>query len=141
MDCFAALAMTEGGVGSQPAAAIGGCSISAWLGTARPAIISRNSWRAATWPMPDFAEVGEIEQGQALGEELAVDDALAKAGDDAEADAAGKLVERGADALEVVRFDVLEAVAQHDPVDALAGVAWRAGCGCSRSVRRRSWAW
>ena len=30
-------------------------------------------------------------------------------------------VERGADALEVVRFDVLEAVAQHDPVDALAG--------------------
>ena len=69
----------------------------------------------------DFAQLREVEQGQALGEELAVDDALAEAGDDAEADAAGELVERGADAAEVVRIDMLEAVAENDPVDALAG--------------------
>ena len=74
----------------------------------------------------DFAELLEVEQGQALGEQLAVDDALAEARDDPEADAAGELVERGADALQIVRFDVLEAVAQHDPVDALAGLPWRA---------------
>ena len=83
----------------------------------------------------------EVEQGQALGEQLAVDDALAEAGDDAEADAAGQLVERGADAAQVVRLDMLEAVPQHDPVDALAGRSWRAGCGCSRSARHRSSAW
>src|SRR5688572_11303931 len=69
----------------------------------------------------DFAQLREVEEGQALGEELAVDDALAEAGDDAEADAAGELVERGADAAEVVRIDMLEAVAEDDPVDALAG--------------------
>ena len=61
---------------------------------------------------PDFAELREIEQRQALGEQLAVDDALAEARDDPEADAAGKLVERRADALQIVRFDVLQAVAQ-----------------------------
>ena len=52
----------------------------------------------------DMAEAGvgdllQVEQGQALGEELAVDDALAEAGDDPEPDATGKLVERCTDAL------------------------------------------
>src|SRR6478752_4188388 len=68
----------------------------------------------------DFAELVEVEQRQALGEELAVDDALAEPGDDAEADAASEFVERGADATKVVRLDVLQAVPQHHPVDALA---------------------
>ena len=87
-----------------------------------PAIISRSSCRAVMWPMPTSPSCCEVEQGQALGEQLAVDDALAKAGDDPEADAAGEFVERGADAAEVVAFDMLKAVAQNDPVDALAGV-------------------
>ena len=39
-----------------------------------------------------------------------------------EAYAAGKLVEGGADPLEVMAFDMLQAVAQHDPTDALAGL-------------------
>ena len=74
----------------------------------------------------DLAELLQVEQGQALGEQLAVDDALAKARNDAEADAARKLVERRADAAHVARLDMLQAVAQHDPVDALAGASWRA---------------
>ena len=67
-----------------------------------PAIISRSSCRAAICADADLAELLEVEQGQALGEELAVDDALAKARNDPEADAAGKLVERRADAAKVV---------------------------------------
>src|SRR5881227_1084764 len=67
----------------------------------------------------DFAQLLEVEQRQALGEELAVDHALAKAGDDPEPDAAGELVERRSDALQIVRFDMLEAVSQNHPVDAL----------------------
>ena len=89
----------------------------------------------------DFAEIGEVEQGQALGEQLAVDDPLAEAGDDPEADPPRQFVERRADAAQIVRIDMLEAVAEHDPVDALAGRSWRAGCGCSRSARHRSSAW
>src|SRR6185369_5170779 len=68
----------------------------------------------------DLAELLQVEQRQALGEQLAIDDALAEAGDHAKADALRKLVHRGADALQIVRFDVLQAVAEHDPVDALA---------------------
>src|SRR5438270_503454 len=41
----------------------------------------------------DFAELLQVEQGQALGKELAVDYALAEAGDDAESDAARELVQ------------------------------------------------
>ena len=89
----------------------------------------------------DFAELLQVEQGQALGEQFAVDHALAEAGDDAEADAPRKLVERRADAPEIVRFDMLEAVPQHDPVDALAGLLGPLRCGCSRSARHRSSAW
>ena len=74
----------------------------------------------------DFAELLQVEQGQALGKQFAVDDALAEAGDDPEADPPRQFVERRADAAEVVRFDVLQAVAEHDPVDALAGLSWRA---------------
>src|SRR5688572_13514275 len=69
---------------------------------------------------PHFAQLREVEQGQALGEQFAVDDALAQARDDAEADAAGELVQSRADAAQVVRIDVLKAVAEHNPVDALA---------------------
>src|SRR5947208_4541581 len=63
----------------------------------------------------DFAELLEIEQGQALWKQFAVDDALTEAGDDPEADAPGKLVHRRADSLQIVRFDVLQAVSQHHP--------------------------
>src|SRR4029079_14615649 len=68
----------------------------------------------------DFAQLLQVEQGQALWEQLAVNDALTEPGYDAEADALRKLVHGGADALPVMRFDVLQAVAQHYPVDALA---------------------
>src|SRR4051812_4806624 len=70
----------------------------------------------------DVAELLEVDQGQALGEQFAVDHALAEAGDDPEADPARKLVHRRADAFEVVRFDVLKPVAKHDPVNTLAGL-------------------
>src|SRR5689334_482868 len=70
----------------------------------------------------DLSKLLEIEQGQALRKELSVDNALAEARDYAEADAASELVKGGTDALQIVRFDVLEAVPQHDPVDALAGL-------------------
>jgi len=69
----------------------------------------------------DFAQLLQIEQGQALGEQLAIDHALAEAGDHAETHALRKLVHRRADALEVMRIDVLQAVPEHDPVDAPAG--------------------
>src|SRR5436305_706645 len=47
----------------------------------------------------DLAQLLQVEQGQALREQFAVDDALAKARDDPEADALRKLVHRRADAL------------------------------------------
>jgi hypothetical protein len=55
----------------------------------------------------NVAELLEVEQGEALGKQLAVDDTLAKTRDDAEADPAGELVERRADTLQIVRFDML----------------------------------
>jgi pantoate--beta-alanine ligase len=67
---------------------------------------------------PDLAEMGKVEQGQALREKLAVDDALAEAGDDPEADPARQLVQSLADAAHVARLDMLHAVPEHDPVDA-----------------------
>src|SRR5687768_7015005 len=70
-------------------------------------------------PEADIAELLKVEEGETLGEELAVDDPLAKARDDAETDAAGEFVERRADAAEVVALDVLKAVAEHHPVDTL----------------------
>src|SRR5258708_6249014 len=69
----------------------------------------------------NFAELLQVEHSQSLGEELAVDDALAEAGNDAEADPTRELVERGTDALQIMRFDVLETVPQYDPIDTLAG--------------------
>src|SRR5688500_11242972 len=66
----------------------------------------------------DVADQGEVEQGQALGEELAIDDPLAEPGNDPETDPPRKLVERRADAPHVARLDMLEAVAQQHPVDA-----------------------
>ena len=63
----------------------------------------------------NFAELLQVEQGQALGKQLAVDDALAEAGDYAEADAAGELVKCCADTAKIVRFDMLEAVSEHHP--------------------------
>ena len=73
----------------------------------------------------DLAELVEIEQGEPLGEELAIDDALAEARNDPEADAAGEFVERVADAAHIARLDILHAVPEHDPVDARARVLAR----------------
>jgi hypothetical protein len=61
---------------------------------------------------PDLAQMRKVEQGQPLGEQLAIDDPLAKARDDPEADAPRKLVESRADPAQIVRIDVLEAVAK-----------------------------
>jgi len=68
----------------------------------------------------DFAKLREVDQRQALREQLAVDHALAEAGNHAEAHPAGEFVERGTDTPQIVRFDVLETVPQHHPVDRLA---------------------
>src|SRR5690349_4592078 len=68
----------------------------------------------------DVVDLLHVEQGEALREELTVDHALAQARNYAESHAACELVERSANALEIVRFDMLETVAEHDPVDALA---------------------
>jgi hypothetical protein len=51
---------------------------------------------------PDVADLGHVEQGQALREQLAVDDPFAKARDDPIPYAAGKLVKPD-DILRVVR--------------------------------------
>src|SRR3569623_3555462 len=75
---------------------------------------------------PDFAKLPEVEKGQALGKQLAVNDALAEARINPETDAARELVESGADALQIVRLNVLQAVAKDDPVDAFPG-RFRAG--------------
>src|SRR6476661_1162266 len=45
----------------------------------------------------DLADRLQVEQGQTLGEELAIDDALAEPGNDAETDAARQFVHRLAD--------------------------------------------
>ncbi len=66
------------------------------------------------------AEMGQIEQGQALGEELAVDDPLAEARNHPEADPAAELAQSLADPAHVARLDMLHPVAEHDPVDARA---------------------
>src|SRR5206468_8787051 len=68
----------------------------------------------------DVADLLKIKERQALGEKLAIDHALAEAGDDPEPDAPRKLVHCRADALQIVRFDVLQAISQDDPIDALA---------------------
>jgi hypothetical protein len=69
----------------------------------------------------DLAQMRQVEQGQSLGEEFAIDDAFAKARNDAETDAPRQFVQRQPDAAHVVRCDVLQAVAQDDPVHRLAG--------------------
>ena len=71
---------------------------------------------------PDLAELLQIEQGEPLGKELAVDHSLAETWNDPETDAARKLIQSRSNATEIVRFDVLQAIPQHDPVDALAGL-------------------
>src|SRR3982751_5603487 len=50
----------------------------------------------------DLAELRQVEQRQALGEQLSIDHPFAKTRDDSKADAARKLVHRGADALQIV---------------------------------------
>src|SRR3546814_6640533 len=62
-------------------------------------------------------EMRLVEQGEAGREQLAIDDALAQPRNDAKADAARQLVQRLADAAHIVRIDMLEPVAQDDPVD------------------------
>src|SRR6476659_2253263 len=69
-----------------------------------------------------LAELLEVEEGEALREQLAVDDALAEARADPEHNAAGKLIERCAHALNTVLIVVLEAVPENYPVYALAGL-------------------
>src|SRR4051812_26326756 len=54
-----------------------------------------------------LAQLLQVEQGQALGKQLAIDDALAETRNDSEADAASKFVHCRADALQIVRFDML----------------------------------
>src|SRR5690349_5243615 len=66
---------------------------------------------------PHAAEMRLVEQGEASREKLAIDDALAEPGDDAETDATRQLGQRFTDTAHIVRVDVLEAVAQDDPVD------------------------
>ena len=74
----------------------------------------------------EILERVDVEQRQPAREQLAVDDALRQAGDDAEADALRQFVERAADALHVARLEARQAVAQHDPVDrAAVGLAAR----------------
>ena len=68
----------DAGSPSQPAIAARRAGIAPGSGRRKPAIISRNSCRAATWPRPT-SPIAAVEQGQALGEQLAIDDALAKA--------------------------------------------------------------
>src|SRR3546814_11360267 len=63
------------------------------------------------------AQMRLVEQGEAGGEKFAIDDALAEPRDDAKADAARQLGQRLADAAHIVRVDMLEAVAEDDPVD------------------------
>src|SRR3982750_2778404 len=68
-----------------------------------------------------FTELLKVEQGQPFREQFAIDNAFPKPRNHAIADAAGKLVERGPDPLQVVRFDMLETVPEDDPVNAFAG--------------------
>jgi hypothetical protein len=60
----------------------------------------------------DISELLQVEKSKAGGEELAIDDALAKTRNNAKSDAAGELVERIADAAHILRLDMLEAVAE-----------------------------
>ena len=64
----------------------------------------------------EFAEVALVEQGQARGEQFAVDHAFGQALRDAEADALGQFGERAFEALLVAGFDMAGAVADHHPV-------------------------
>jgi hypothetical protein len=90
-------------------------------GMPSPETISRSSWRAVMWPMPTSPRCSKSSKRQPLGEQLAVDNPLAKARDHPEADPPRELVECRADAAQIVRIDMLEAVAKDHPVDALAG--------------------
>ncbi len=63
------------------------------------------------------AEFLGIDHGEAGREQLAIDHAFAQARNDAEADALRQLGQRIRYAAHVARLDMLQAVAQHDPVD------------------------
>ena len=87
-------------------------------GSAKPAIISRNSCRAATWLRPTSSISLRSSRVRPFGKELAVDHPLAEPRNDPEADPARKLAQRLADPAHVARLDMLHPVPQHDPVDA-----------------------
>src|SRR5437764_3136093 len=87
----------------------------------------------------DLAELLEVEKRQALGKQLAIDDALAQTGDDSEADATSQFVHCRADALQIVRFDVLQAVSQHHPVDALAALLGALGAAVPDQLGIEAW--
>ena len=63
------------------------------------------------------AQVRLIEEGEARREQFAIDDALAESGNDAKTDAARQLAQCFSDAPHIMRIDMLEPVAQDDPVD------------------------
>src|SRR6218665_3222762 len=63
------------------------------------------------------AEMRLVEQGEARREELAINDAFAEPRNDTKTDAARQLGQRLTDAAHIVRVDMLEAIAQDDPVD------------------------
>src|SRR5438270_1362016 len=69
----------------------------------------------------DVAGLLEIEERQSFGEQLAIDNALAEAGDNPEPHAPRKLVHCRADTFQIVRFDMLQAVSEDHPIDTLAG--------------------
>src|SRR3546814_7534710 len=64
-----------------------------------------------------FAQMPLVQQGQARRKKLAEDHSLRKARNHAESDAAGKLHQRVAHPLLVAGVMMLDAVAQHHPVD------------------------
>ena len=62
-----------------------------------------------------LAELRQVGQVQALGEQLAVDEPLAAAGVDAVANPAGQLLERGTDERQRMRIQKRGACAGHYP--------------------------
>src|SRR3546814_6299257 len=82
-----------------------------------------------------FAQMPLVQQGQARRKKLAEDHSLRKARNHAESDAAGKLHQRVAHPLLVAGVMMLDAVAQHHPVD---GDAVRLGAGLARSEEHTS---
>ena len=75
------------------------------------------------------AKIARIDHGEAIGEQFAINHPLAKAGDDAKANALGQLIKRIRHTAHVARLDMLQTVAQNHPVD---GRSIRLGAGFAR---------